>query len=298
MHEDPIDLNSDLSHTGAMEHLGASQLEGPSDMTYGPDGEPIPGMEPTIGTIGNPEGESQDWQFQGTQNGMCGPTSIAMVVNEMGLAPGGHEISGAEVAEWAIAHGDMTPDGQPNSETDLGYEMSGEQISEVLAHYGVANEDITGGNVETLEGLLASGHQIILGVDGDRIWHDIPASEDAGQANHALVLTGIDPETGWAYLNDPGSPDGREEAVPIEVLMSAWSTSDYSAIVTDGTVQEAPIPNEEVTTEPSGGYAILPLVLDHELIQLREEVESSAAEVAENPIVQEIEQELGTEGAS
>lgn len=265
-------LEGDAGHEHPL--LGAAWTV-PEDMTYTHSGEAVPGVEPGSDTDGHPQAEATDWQYQGTQDGLCGPTSIAMVVNE--FSPSAH-VSGAEVAQWASTHGEMIPDGQPVSAGNYGYLMSVQQISAVLAHYGVQNQVVQGGSEAQLEGWLASGHQVILAVDGERIWHDVPASQDPGQADHAVVLTGIDPKTGWAYLNDPGSPDGRMEAVPLSELMSAWSTSGDAAVVTDGTAGDHPAevapphphPHAVVTDHPShhGGAVILPVLLRHELLEL------------------------------
>jgi hypothetical protein len=48
-----------------------------------------------------------------------------------------------------------------------------------------------------------------------------------------VVLTGIDPATGMAYLNDPGTPDGRMEAVPLNELMAAWQNGGNAMVVTE-----------------------------------------------------------------
>ncbi len=308
MYEENFNVESEWSHTeGPEEHLGDAAgehvLEGSEDITFDPSGNPELGPEPGADVIGHPGENASDWQSQGTQNGMCGPTSIAMVVNGLGLDPGGQPVTGADVAEWAIAHGDMTSDGQPNSSSDLGYEMNAQQIAAVLDHYGVHNELTTGGNLQSLEGYLASGHEVILGVDGDRIWHDIPASQDAGHANHALVVTGIDPKTGWAYLNDPGTTDGREEAVPISTLMSAWSTSDYTAIVTDssqpgmGPETDLPPHTEPGTDVPhsatgNAGFAILPAMLHHDELVLRDDLISVEHSIEQDPAVEQLDHDV------
>ncbi|MGO9752924.1 MAG: C39 family peptidase [Solirubrobacteraceae bacterium] len=301
MHDEHTNLDSEWPHSETDEHLGDSSglhsLEGPSDITFEPDGQPAYGPEPGADTIGHPEANASDWQSQGTQDGMCGPTSIAMVVNGLGLDPGGEPLTGADVAQWAISHGDMTSDGRPLSSSDLGYEMNANQIAAVLDHYGVHNEEVQGGSLQSLESYLADGHEVILGVDGDRIWHDLPAGQDAGQPNHALVVTGIDPHTGYAYLNDPGTTDGRMEAVPISTLMSAWSTSDYTAIVTDGTQGDhAPAPVEPAThtsTQPGGsGYVILPATLPHEELVLKDDLISVEESIEHNPEVVKLEGDL------
>jgi hypothetical protein len=294
MHDPQIPIHPDTSHagdigrTGGAGRLGVTPLTPPPvDTEFSATGEPLVGPPPTLATIGHPVADERDWQYQGTQDGMCGPTSIAMVVNELGLQPDGHELTGADVAQWAIGHGLMNPDGQPDSSSQLGYLMGVGEISSVLLHYGVPNETVSG-SLESLEGWLASGREVILAVDGDRIWHDIPASADAGEANHALVLTGIDPQNDTAYVNDPGTPNGSGEAVPLSVLMSAWSTSNYEAVVTDGVPsnQQPTIVDPETSIDSTAlptiptvyhpGSVIVPLTLDHVVDTLLNAAESPA----------------------
>jgi hypothetical protein len=275
MHGEHFDIEPDTFHDPDIGHLGgeSDQLHsvlGPSDITYEPGGDAVQGPAPTHDAFGDPGVEAHDWQFQGDRDGMCGPTSIAMVVNELGREPGGQPLTGADVAQWAIAHGDMTSDGHHQSASELGYGMTPGQISAVLDHYGVQSEEHSGGNLHTLEGYLAGGHQVVLSVDAYQLWHNVPADQDPDQANHAVVLTGIDPHTGYAYINDPGTPDGRDEAVPISELMSAWSTSDYTSVMTEDTAGPEHAPSDVHPAHP--GYVILPVVLHHELVELKDEL--------------------------
>ena len=53
----------------------------------------------------------------------------------------------------------------------------------------------------------------------------------AADANHAVVVTGIDDEN--VYLADPGDPSGAISVVPRETFEDAWSDSDHEMLVTD-----------------------------------------------------------------
>jgi hypothetical protein len=191
----------------------------------------------------------------------------------------------------------MTPQG-PQSSTNYGCDMAPSQIQTVLDHYGITSFQVQG-DLGSLESWLGSGRDVILAVDGDRIWNDLPGGHEGNQANHAVVLTGIDLKTGMAYLNDPGTKGGKEEVVPISELMAAWQTSDYTAVVTEDqpTVHEltdTPTPPAATnidgavttSTEPapsidstaralasSGGPVILPALMHHELVRAEDDIE-------------------------
>ena len=63
-----------------------------------------------------------------------------------------------------------------------------------------------------------------------------PPTISSGAADHALVVSGINSETGVVTLSDPGTPSGNEEQVPLSVFMDAWSASNYQMLVTDDAV--------------------------------------------------------------
>ena len=48
-------------------------------------------------------------------------------------------------------------------------------------------------------------------------------------------MTGFDPTTDTVYINDPGVPDGKAEAIPLSEFESAWETSGDVMIVTEPT---------------------------------------------------------------
>jgi len=47
-----------------------------------------------------------------------------------------------------------------------------------------------------------------------------------------VVVTGVDTAAGIVHLNDPGSEDGRDEQVPIDVFIRSWDSSDDEMTVT------------------------------------------------------------------
>jgi hypothetical protein len=50
--------------------------------------------------------------------------------------------------------------------------------------------------------------------------------------NHAVVVTGVDTGANVVHLNDSGTPDGRDEQIPLATFTRAWATSNDPLIVT------------------------------------------------------------------
>jgi Peptidase_C39 like family len=205
------------------------------------------GALPGADVIGQPEADAGHWTYMGGVSGFCGPDSISMVLSEFGL----HE-SESDIATWAMSQpGGVTYEPQGASAGDLGFGLGSEQIAAALNHFGVPATATTG-SYSDLVTALQSGRDVILGVDANAIWHNIDPSTEEGQGQtegHAVVLTGIDPATQTAYLNDPGDPDGRMEAVPLNELMAAWNGEGNQIVVTE----QAP--------EMHAGPIILPITL-------------------------------------
>jgi hypothetical protein len=180
-----------------------------------------------------------------TQNYDCVEMSAADVIEQIT----GQDVSEATItaeAQQLTSGYDIDPlTGQPdhlydpNSGTDL------RDAPALLETYGVQasyTDDSTaaGGGAATgisaLEDELAAGHQVIASVDAETVWNSVSGtnSPDAGAADHAVVVTGIDTTNGVVYLNDSGTPNGAAEAVPLSVFEQAWATSGHAMVATDG----------------------------------------------------------------
>jgi hypothetical protein len=206
--------------------------DAPTEQTYGDDGQAEQGVAPTDHVIGNPDQASESWTFQGA-NGYCGPNSISMLIQSAGGPP----ISEQDIASWAISNNEMTrldPSQDSSDMPSLHYGMLPEQavdaINAIGGQYGITAEAHSG-SMEELKGSLASGQQVMIELDDQRIWHQAGVS-DPNSPNHFVVVTGIDETTGTVFLNDPGTPDGKEESVPLDDFKSAWKTSDDVMITT------------------------------------------------------------------
>ncbi|MGH3636198.1 MAG: hypothetical protein ACRDTS_19345, partial [Mycobacterium sp.] len=55
------------------------------------------------------------------------------------------------------------------------------------------------------------------------------------QADHAVVVTGVDTGNNIVHLNDSGIPTGRDEQIPMDTFTQAWATGDNLLIVTQQT---------------------------------------------------------------
>lgn len=177
--------------------------------------------------IGDPVGDSRYW-FQQAQNGFCLPASIAQIVSEYTGVIYQDEIAFVDIAN-EIGAFVVGYDGVPGIPFEKGVE--------ILNRAGVPAEHRFG-DLESLAAGLAGGYNIIVAVDSGEIWTG-EATEDK-VPDHAVVVTGIDPERGTMLLSDPGSPDGNLSEIPIEVFMDSWADSQNAMIVCDEVPENTP----------------------------------------------------------
>jgi hypothetical protein len=173
--------------------------------------------------IGNPDEYQHDWFFQ-EQNGYCVPSSLTEVISAQ---------SGIPLHDYSLVEQEAARLGLPATGLTL------PQAQELLDGFGVPSHIDYGENpqnaVDELSGYLSQGRNVVLAVNASPIWYgaaDSPDNPD-GQADHALVVSAIDPATGTVTLSDPGTPDGNQEQVPLPTFLQAWSASGYGMLVTD-----------------------------------------------------------------
>jgi hypothetical protein len=77
--------------------------------------------------------------------------------------------------------------------------------------------------------VLRDGGAVIVNLNAETIW-DLDG--DRTQADHALVVTGVDTDNGVVHLNDSGTDDGADEQVSIDTFTAAWQTSGNEMVVT------------------------------------------------------------------
>ena len=89
--------------------------------------------------------------------------------------------------------------------------------------------------MEALEQDLAGGHKVIAAVNAETIWNYPPGKGQRTNADHAVDVTGVDTRTDIVPLNDSGTPNGRDEQIPMATFTQAWATSNNLLIVTQET---------------------------------------------------------------
>ena len=89
----------------------------------------------------------------------------------------------------------------------------------------------------TLEQDLAGGHKVIAALNAETIWNYPPGNGDRTTPDHAVVVTGVDTGANIVHVNDSGTPDGRNEQIPMATFSQAWTTSDDLLIVDPGNRQ-------------------------------------------------------------
>jgi hypothetical protein len=192
-----------------------------------------PATVPNVTMYGNPSEAAQWWRHQHLED--CGPMSAADVVRQMtGKEPSETAIWGVAVTMRSTVH---------SGPVSYGMGIAPEDLPKLLAHYGVKatiTDTTTQGQtglatgLNALEQYLAQGHAVIAGVNAETIWG---VSGDTTNADHALVVTGIDTKAGVVHLNDSGIDSGRDEQVPIATFEKAWATSNNMIVVTTDTIK-------------------------------------------------------------
>jgi hypothetical protein len=184
------------------------------------------------------------WSQVQSENGLCVPTSVAMVVSEFFGDPGDQHYE-MEVAGAAVGMDLLTanPDGTWSG-------MTAEGAVSLLDHYNIpAHIEPPEGHVavpqemiERLDQYADENRGILVAVDSGELPHWGGSSDDAttGDAgpDHALVVTDIEidplhPEGGTVTLNDPGHPEGAQVAMGVDEFRDAWNDSNFQMVVTD-----------------------------------------------------------------
>ena len=174
---------------------------------------------------GDPGAAAPYWRYQHQQD--CGLMAVADVVGQLtGREPSqiGMEMRGiftkSESHRGDVYHFDGT---------------SPQDMVLLLQKHGIESDLTTGNSIGTLEQDLAGGHKVIAALNAETIWNYPPGNGDRTRPDHAVVVTGVDTGTNIVHLNDSGTPNGRNEQIPMATFSQAWTTSDDLLIVTRGT---------------------------------------------------------------
>jgi Peptidase_C39 like family len=184
-----------------------------------------PGAHADGQMYGDPEAAAPYWRYQHQQD--CGLMAVADVVGQLtGREPSqiGTELRGiftkSESHRGDVYHFDGT---------------SPQDMVLLLQKHGIESDLTTGNSMGTLERDLAGGHKVIAALNAETIWNYPAGKGDRTTPDHAVVVTGVDTGTNIVHVNDSGTPDGRNEQIPMATFSQAWTTSDDLLIVTQET---------------------------------------------------------------
>lgn len=193
---------------------------------------------------GDPAAAAEYWRQQ--QFDDCVVMSSADVVGEVtGTLPSEQAIIDMAQATPSTAHPGsiyMKPVDTSDADSGMGADMA--DIPTLLARYQVTakiteNDTATQTGIPTgmagLKRALGAGHKVIVSVNSALIWREPVEDRDEHgnpQADHAVVVTGVDTAGGVVHLNDSGTADGRDEQVPVKLFVKAWDASDDLMVVT------------------------------------------------------------------
>ena len=186
---------------------------------------------------GDPDTASSYWVQQSLDD--CSLMATADVVGQLT----GNQPSEQEIVDLAGATPSAHHDGPvylpaPADNPDAGNGTDSRDLPILLSHYGIhavyTDDDVAAEvgvptGITALEDAIADGHKVIAGVNAETIWDE---EGDRTNADHDLVVTGIDTEAGIVHLNDSGTEDGADEQVSIDVFEAAWKTSGHDMVIT------------------------------------------------------------------
>lgn len=178
--------------------------------------------DPNGQMYGDPQAAAPYWRYQHQED--CGLMAVADVVGQLtGKEPTqvGIELRGV-FTKSEVHHGGI-------------YQFDGtapEDLVVLLEKYGIQSDLTTGNTMEGLEQDLAGGHKVIAGLNAETIWNYPPGKGQRTNADHAVVVTGVDTRTDVVHLNDSGTPNGRDEQIPMATFTQAWATGNNLLIVT------------------------------------------------------------------
>ena len=184
-----------------------------------------PGARADGQMFGDPAAAAPYWRYQHQQD--CGLMAVADVIGQL---------NGREPSQIGMElRGIFTRSESHRGDVYFFDGTSPQDMVLLLQKHGIQSDLTTGNTLGTLEQDLAGGHKVIAALNAETIWN-YPAGQGQRTApDHAVVVTGVDTGTNTVHLNDSGTPDGRDEQIPMATFSQAWRTSDDLLIVTQET---------------------------------------------------------------
>ncbi|BCO37485.1 hypothetical protein BMW24_000170 [Mycobacterium heckeshornense] len=181
--------------------------------------------DPNGRMYGNPQAAAPYWRYQHGED--CGLMAVADVVGQL---------TGKEPSQTGIElRGVFTKSEAHRGPVYLFDGTSPQDMVMLLGKYGIQSDLTTGNTMDGLEQDLAGGHKVIAAVNAETIWNYPPGKGQRTNADHAVVVTGVDTRADVVHLNDSGTPNGRDEQILMDTFTKAWATSNDLLIVTEQT---------------------------------------------------------------
>ena len=206
-------------------------------------------------TYGDPAKAARYWQKQ--NSGDCVLMSVAGVIGILtGKAPTEPQIVYQAMNLLSVNKGKFAGKMMYRGMRDSGKWAFYEDAQNLLKQYGIDSNvhwydsrdtDYEDAALEKLKTALAADKAVITAVYSQILYYKVATrykfdapDPDAG-SNHAVVVTGYDPNTDTITINDSaagwpnsaGEPYGRAWQIPREVFMEAWNRSSYLTVIAE-----------------------------------------------------------------
>jgi hypothetical protein len=170
---------------------------------------------------GNPAAAAPYWRMQHASD--CGEMAAADVVGQVT----GHEPTEQQIT--AVAEGIPSGYGPgPMYTPPRGTDQKPAAVASALRH-PIESGIVKDPALDSLERGLAQGSKMIVFVNAETIWNQ---GRNRTNADHFVVVTGIDTKAGVVHLNDSGTPKGRDERVSTATFESAWAAGQHWMLYT------------------------------------------------------------------
>ncbi|MFZ1179075.1 MAG: C39 family peptidase [Mycobacterium sp.] len=197
------------------------------------------------GTVyGDPAAAAQWWRHQKYDD--CVLMATADVIGQMTSKEPSEQaiIKKAQSTPSVVHPGTIYTKPADTKNPNSGMGTSFADVPTLLAQYKVdavitnkthaAKDGIVPG-MEGLEHQLGAGHKVIVSVNAELIWHQPVETKDENgdpRGDHAVVVTGVDTANNVVHLNDSGTPEGRDEQIPMALFVQAWDASNELMVAT------------------------------------------------------------------
>lgn len=205
----------------------ARVLADPSTVIWGGGGASDTGM------YGDPAKNAQYWEAQSHGNN-CVLMSTAMVIGQLtGKMPSEKDIIAEATNTDSVVNegkkmymGTTSPDGVDIKDAVALLDNHG--ITATTTEFQKTEGDKA---LKALVSALSQQKAAMVGVHGATIWNAVenePPTEGTLQADHQVVVLGVDLTNRVVYLNDSGfAEQGKNMKVPLDAFMRAWQADNF-----------------------------------------------------------------------